>query len=221
MSPDPVTLLWYACYGSNCSRDRFLVYLTGGRAEGADHHHDGARNEAPPIADGPAVFGTNVCFTGLSARWNGAPAFLEHRAAPTGALGRRYLITLEQFADVHAQENRIQPGGLEFPDNILDLAPGHRQTVIDGAYGAIVALDPVDGHPTLTFTAPTPPERRPPAPPSASYLATILHGLREVHDLDDAVIVEWVGRSPGVRPNWSSAALHQLLDTALNEITST
>lgn len=221
MAPDPATLVWYACYGSNCARDRFLVYLAGGRAEGADHHHDGARNDAPPIAEGPIVFDTSICFAGHSARWNGAPAFLEHRAAPTGALGRRYLITLEQFADVQAQENRIRPGGLEFPDNILDLAPGHRHTVIDGAYGAVVALDPVDSHPTLTFTARTPPEQRPAAPPSAPYLATILHGLREVHDLDDAVIVEWVGRSPGVRPNWSSASMHQLLDTPLSEIAST
>ena len=134
---------------------------------------------------------------------------------------RRYLITLEQFADVHAQENRIRPGGLEFPDDILDLAPGQQQTVIDGAYGAVVALDPVDGHPTFTFTAPTPPEQRPPAAPSAPYLATILHGLREVHDLDDTDIVERVGQSPGVRPNWSPAAMHQLLDTRLSEISST
>jgi len=135
MAPDPATLVWYACYGSNCARDRFLVYLTGGRAKGADHDHEGARNDAPPIADDPVVFGTNICFVGHSARWNGAPAFLEHRAAPTGALGRRYLITLEQFADVHAQENRIRPGGLEFPDDILDLAPGQQRTVVDGAYG--------------------------------------------------------------------------------------
>jgi len=221
MAPDPATPLWYACYGSNCSRDRFLVYLTGGRAEGADHDHDGARNASPPMADGPAVFDTSVCFAGHSARWNGAPAFLEHRATSPGALGRRYLITLEQFADVQAQENRIRPGGLELPDNLLDLAPGHRQTVVDGAYGAVVALDPVDGHPTLTFTAPTPPEQRPPAPPSAPYLATILHGLREVHDLDDAVIVERVGCSSGVRPNWSPSAMRQLLDTPLSEIVST
>ena len=224
MAPDPATLVWYACYGSNCARDRFLVYLTGGRAKGADHDHEGARNDAPPIADGPVVFGTNICFVGHSARWNGAPAFLEHRAAPTGALGRRYLITLEQFADVHAQENRIRPGGLEFPDDILDLAPGQQRTVVDGAYGAygaVVALDPVDGHPTFTFTAPTPPEQRPPAPPSAPYLATILHGLREIHDLDDNLIVERVAHAPGVRPNWSSTAMHQLLDTPLSEISST
>ena len=131
-----------------------------------------------------------------------------------------YLITLEQFADVHAQENRIRPGGLEFPDDILDLAPGQQRTVVDGAYGAVVALDPVDGHPTFTFTAPTPPEhvlRRRRAP----YLATILHGLREIHDLDDNLIVERVAHAPGVRPNWSSTAMHQLLDTPLSEISST
>ena len=130
MAPDPATLVWYACYGSNCARSRFLVYLTGGRAEGAVHDHEGARNDTPPIADGPVVFGTNICFAGHSARWNGAPAFLEHRAAATGALGRRYLITLEQFADVHAQENRIRPGGLEVPDDILDLAPGQQLSLI-------------------------------------------------------------------------------------------
>ncbi|MEO0494244.1 MAG: hypothetical protein AAF081_12595, partial [Actinomycetota bacterium] len=211
MSPDPETLVWYACYGSNCSRDRFLVYLDGGLAEGSADHHDGARDPSPPRADGPAVFDTNVCFAGHSGRWGGAPAFLEHRRADAGALGRRYLITLEQFADVQAQENRRRPGELDLPADIGALAPGERRTVLDSAYGAVAALAPVDGHPTLTFTAPEPPEHRDPAPPSEMYLATILHGLREVHDLDPDTLVERVGRSIGVRPHWSDDAMRDML----------
>ena len=117
---------------------------------------------------------------------------------------------------------RVEAPGFNAREVRLD---GRTLTLADVAAvardGAVVALDPVDSHPTFTFTAPTPPEQRPPAAPSAPYLATILHGLREVHDLDDTDIVERVGQSPGVRPNWSPAAMHQLLDTPLSEISST
>ncbi|MEM8708026.1 MAG: hypothetical protein AAGE98_16295, partial [Actinomycetota bacterium] len=210
--------VWYTSYGSNCSRDRFLVYLHGGKAEGSAHLHDGARDETPPLADGPAELPTNVCFTGHSRRWNGAPAFLEHRTGGPTALGRRYLVTLEQFADIQAQENRRRPGELELPTDLTELQPGDRRTVLDGAYGAVLALEPVDGYPAFTFTAPEPPEHRPPAQPSAIYLATILQGLRAVHDLDDATLVARVGAATGVRPHWTDDAMHELLTTPLDRI---
>ena len=57
-----------------------------------------------------------MCFVGRSTRWGGAPAFLEHRTGGPTALGRRYLVTLEQFADVQAQENRRRPGELALPE---------------------------------------------------------------------------------------------------------
>ena len=97
MSREPVSHVWYTSYGSNCSRDRFLVYLRGGDLGGAAGDHHGARDATDPLADGPAVLPTNVCFTGHTRRWGGAPAFLEHRPHAHGALGRRYLVTLEQF----------------------------------------------------------------------------------------------------------------------------
>ena len=215
MRPESVSHVWYTSYGSNCARDRFLVYLRGGDLGGAAGDHHGARDSSDPIADGPAVLPTNLCFTGHTRRWGGAPAFLEHRPHESGALGRRYLVTLEQFADVHAQENRRRPGDVQLPDDITDLAPGERRTVGDRAYDTIVGLEPVDGHPALTFTAPSPPESRTPAPPSASYLATILHGLREVHDLDDDVLVDRLLAAPGVADGWTRATMRGLLDTPL------
>ncbi|MEM9467380.1 MAG: histone deacetylase, partial [Actinomycetota bacterium] len=104
MTDSDTGLVWYASYGSNCSRERFLTYLRGGRPPGSTRDQIGARDSSDPLGDAPVEFTTAACFAGHSTRWGGAPAFLEHEPAERpGALGRRYLITAAQFADVLAQ----------------------------------------------------------------------------------------------------------------------
>ena len=143
--------VWYASYGSNCSRDRFLAYLRGGRAEGAGRDQIGARDTRDPSGDEPVRFETAVCFVGRSTRWGGAPAFLEHdRSARPGALGRRYRVTRQQFADVLAQESGRPLDSVPLPD-LDELEPGTRAVIGDGFYDALVILAPIDGVPCLSF----------------------------------------------------------------------
>ena len=207
MGTESTTLVWYAAYGSNCSPARFHTYLEGGTPPGGSHVHRGARDPSLPHADGPITFPSAVCFRGHSTWWGGAPAFLEHARAEIGALGRRYLITLEQFEDVLAQENRL--------DEPLPVDPGHpvgaRQVLADRPYGQVVNLPPVDGYPVLTFTSPQPAEHRDPAPPSAAYLGTIVRGLAGAHPLTHDEIASHLLRASGVADGWDHASILDLL----------
>lgn len=140
--------------------------------------------------------------------WGGAPAFLEHRsvaAGEVGALGRRYLITFEQFEDVLAQENgRDHLPVAEIPRS------GARTIVGPGRYDQVVGLAPVDGIPVVSFTSPEPPEAAEPSAPSAAYLGHIVRGIHAVHDLDHAEISAHLLEASGVRPTWNQATIGDL-----------
>ena len=207
-------LIWYASYGSNVNRARFLCYLQGGTPEGASLRQRGARDDSLPLDDAPCVFRSAIRFAGYSTLWDGAPAFLEHRQTSSGALGRRYLITKEQFADVVAQENSID-GPLTIPFDAVQ--PGAHTLIPTRVYDTIVGLDPVDGIPVATFTSSAVPEDQPAAPPSAAYLGTIFRGLVEVHELDHAALARHLHGAGGVAPTWSVPEIEQLLN---NETTS-
>jgi len=158
-------LIWYASYGSNVNRARFLCYLQGGTPDGASRPQRGARDQSLPRDDAPCVFRSAIRFAGYSKLWDGAPAFLEHRQTSPGALGRRYLITKEQFADVVAQENSLD-GPLSIPFDAVQ--PGAHTMIPTRVYDTIVGLDPVDGIPVATFPSSNVPEDQQAAPPSAS-----------------------------------------------------
>lgn len=201
------SLVWYACYGSNCSYQRFRAYLEGGSPDGGDHVHRGARDPSPPVAHGPITFPHAICFRGHSVGWGGSPAFLEHTSTDPGALGRRYLITKEQFEDVLAQENRTDAPLLVDTDRPV----GDRQLVCERPYGQVLTLSPIDGHPVLTFTSPEPPETRTPGSPSAAYLGTIVRGLAEIHPLDADQIASQLLRSSGITMEWDHTSIVELL----------
>ncbi|MEM9202337.1 MAG: hypothetical protein AAGC53_11775 [Actinomycetota bacterium] len=211
MSRSDSPLVWYASYGSNCSRDRFLVYLRGGRAAGSQRDQPGARNAADPLDDGPVHFTNGICFSGHARSWGGAPAFLEHRpAVGVGALGRRYLITSDQFGDVLAQESGRDFDTIALPD-LATIEGGTRTVIGDGFYDALVALDPIDGVPCVSFTSPEPPEHREPAPPSEAYLRTIVRGLADIHDLSPGDIADHTLAASGMQPTWDRERVMGLL----------
>ena len=41
-------LVWYACYGSNLLKERFLCYIRGGRPIGAQRTFYGCKNKKEP-----------------------------------------------------------------------------------------------------------------------------------------------------------------------------
>lgn len=199
-------LVWYAAYGSNLWSARFLTYLTGGPVplSPAGRVQDGARDPAPPQADTPSHLPGRLVFGRSSSGWGGGGiAFLDPAPAPAPApaaadpgpgrataaergdqvLGRLWLITAEQFADVASQEN-----GHPLPPEAADpsaVAPGGHLDVGPGWYGRLLHLgDGPDGHPILTFTCPDAnPAALPRRAPHPAYREVIARGLTETWGL--------------------------------------
>lgn len=182
--------VWYAAYGSNLSRSRFEVYLRGGRPAGAGHDYPGCRDPSAPAEDRPHELEGALAFAGSSSTWGGGVATL-NIGADGHALARLYLVTAEQFADVVAQENWMDPGEVVLPG---DLAAEH-DLGAERVYGLVRRAGTLDGRPVLTVTQHAGVR---PAAPSPAYLHHIAEGLRETHALDDAAIASYLAAAPGV-----------------------
>lgn len=98
------THVWYVAYGSNLLRERFMCYIEGGFCEDNGRAYDGCRDKTAPLCDIPVTIPYNVYFGNRSASWgNSGVAFLDTSRKGL-ALGRAYLVTKEQLADIHEQE---------------------------------------------------------------------------------------------------------------------
>ncbi|WP_034487404.1 hypothetical protein, partial [Actinomadura oligospora] len=193
-------MLWYAAYGSNLRRDRFLCYLEGGRPEGGARTNTGCRDPRPPAADRPVLLPGGIYFALESLVWGGGMAFYD----PTldgEAPARAYLLTSGQFGDVLAQEMRREVGA------DIDLTPAvttGRQTLGPGRYDTVLKVGEVAGHPMLTFTSPHGAAEADLNAPSAAYLAMLTAGLRESHGWPPDRITTYLMTRPGalgtVRP---------------------
>lgn len=200
-------LVWYAAYGSNVDRQRFLAYLTGGPVAGGAGLQGGARDPTPPQDERPYRFSRPVRFALHSRRWDGAIALLDHQVAAPGALGRRYLITTAQLADVVAQENRRPTTDLP----LAELTRDEIHALSDRTYDGLLLVDHDDGVPVVTFTSPRDPIGLTAAAPSAAYLGTIASGIRATHDMAIGDVARWLHSAPGVAPEWSIERIETLM----------
>jgi hypothetical protein len=193
-----VTHIWYAAYGSNLSRERFDVYLNGGTPTGAAHTYPGCRDSTAPLDDVTDEIPAELAFGGTSQTWGGGVAFLVGSDSAS-AKARLYLLTIEQVADVIAQENWLDPGSLEIDDLMLD-----RTTTLPGShmYGTVVVLHRREGVPVLALSQDP---GTPPNAPSAAYLRHIAVGLRAAHGMSDDEIVAYLCTKRGA-PDASTVA---------------
>jgi hypothetical protein len=202
--------VWYASYGSNLSRDRFLHYLRGGRPAGASRTYPGARDRTPPADDRALTLPGALFFAWESPTWGGGIAFYDaDSVGPT--LARAYLVTEQQFADVAAQEMHQPPG----QDLDLTTVLAHsRHDVGPGRYEALHLVGELEGAPVLTFTTPDPTalQRNSPAP---AYLTMLATGLRDTHHLSVDEITAYLLARPGLGPDWDRARLAELVGHAL------
>jgi hypothetical protein len=197
--------LWYVAYGTNLSRDRFLVYLQGGRPAGGVRHHPGSRDPVAPERDVALMIPGGLRFVGVSSVWGGGMAIYDAETEGEVA-ARAYLITAEQFVDILAQEMRLEPG-LE-----VDLAPVHEtgwHSFGSGRYQTLGHLGIRDDLPMLTFTS-ADAQAHPVHPPTEGYLRTMALGLRESHGWTWAEIGGYLSRFPGAAGVWSSQSIEDL-----------
>lgn len=161
--------VWYACYGSNLNKGRFLYYIKGGTCRYNGKQYDGCTDKREPIKDRPIVIPHRFYFGNESSSWRGGGvAFIDpQQNREERTLGRMYLITDEQFEQVHKQEG----SGSHWYGNVLELG------------GA-------DGFKIKTFTNAS---IRPAILPDPLYLKVISEGLKETYpELNDAIIEEYL-----------------------------
>ena len=199
--------VWYAAYGSNLLQARFAVYLAGGTygEQGTDHH--GARDATPARGWRHLEVAHQLRFARESRRWGGGVAFLDPARGSGRGVVRCWDLTVEQFADVAAQENGLTPGDVELDLDAV-VARGEAD-MTDRWYGRALSLGELDGRPVVTFTSP---QNAEPSPPGQPYLSVVAAGLVEI-GWDAPAIAGYLASCPGVADGWTRDALTELLGT--------
>jgi len=193
--------VWYASYGSNLLEKRFLCYIQGGQPEGSLKMHLGCNDKSLPIDKEAIYINRELYFAKNSNQWGGGVGFIRTNVDPRQrTLGRMYLITKEQFADVVMQEmNSEHSPSINFKKAINDGS----LTFEDGSwYGMVVYLGAKHEIPIFTFTHQ---ENITPAnKPGESYLKLVIKGIKETYGhLNTNEIVDYLITKDGIKGNYS------------------
>ncbi|OWM90375.1 histone deacetylase 5 isoform X2 [Punica granatum] len=185
--------IWYASFGSNMWKPRFLCYIEGGQMEGMQKECSGSMDKSPPKEILWKTYAHQLFFGRESTKmWGpGGVAFIHpksnHQDETYLCL---YRITFEQFNDVLHQENIT--GSMDFP--LLDLTGLSSvqekgsitlEAVKSGCYRNVLYLGKVHGIPVLTMTCTLSDVegfksgKFPLRAPSREYTNTLVRGLVE------------------------------------------
>lgn len=173
---EKIKYVWYASYGSNLNRDRFLCYIKGGKPKGSEKVEVGCRDKTLPPKEATYIMHYPLYFAKASDRWQkqGVAFIGLKRDQKHHTYSRKYLITVEQFMDVVKQENNRASLHIDLNEIIKN---GSKTLLKDSWYGTVLYLGEEDGYPILTFTADW--EGVPFTKPSKEYLGMIINGLRD------------------------------------------
>jgi len=202
--------VWYAVYGTNLNENRFMCYVKGGAPEGTWKTDIGCRDKTAAIDGGMIFIPFQLYFTKNSSKWeNKSVGFLGLKVNPViKTLGRKYLISEEQFEDIFKQENNI-----DIKKAIkIDFGKAEEESTLivkQSWYGRIVFLGEEGGLPIFTLTAYWDFNPKETLPPSSSYLRHIIKGIKQVYRFPNEQILEYLNQKPGVSMNFSK---NELLD---------
>jgi hypothetical protein len=201
--------VWYVAYGSNLSWPRFRCYLVGGQPAGGTRVYQGSRDASSPPRREPVRLPGGLVFAGSSSVWGGGIAFYDDQAVGRVAC-RAYLVSVEQFADVAAQEMRLPPGGAvarELAEQLIEVGSAH--VAGTGRYDTIPRLGELDGIPLLTVTH-SAVRSMVPACPSSPYVTWIVRGLHESHGWEPGRAGEYLTSFPGMAGRWTAREVAEL-----------
>jgi len=193
--------IWYASYGSNLLRGRFMTYLQGGRAPGARFEQVGCTDPTPPSEDRGIMILHRLFFAESSSQWeDGAVAFIQKwKEEEARTLGRIYLISEDQFREVVLQENGIRRMDADVGLDLEKTVQDGRSEIKGGLYGTLLHLGHEGGHPIFTFTASWDEGHAPINRPGPKYLQVITRGLKETFGLSDEGVVEYLKDVAGIQ----------------------
>ncbi|KAG2679455.1 hypothetical protein I3760_11G050900 [Carya illinoinensis] len=184
--------VWYAAFGSNMWKPRFLCYIEGGQVGGMQKPCSGSMDRTPPKEIVWKSYPYRLFFgRESSSSWGpGGVAFLDPESkSQDKAYLCLYRITLEQFNDVLAQENVLSR---DMTSPLFDLAaltsitskePKFLDVLRRGWYRNVVYLGNEDNFPILTMTCSHldlksfKSGERPLKGPCKAYAATLIKGL--------------------------------------------
>lgn len=200
--------IWYVSYGSNLSKARFMSYVNGTVPQGLQTSHPGCRDSSDPTGDIAISFPGRMHFAGKSSRWGGGGTSFVDGGSVGKALGRAYNISIEQFDDIVAQENRQEVGSLTI--NTQELL--EKKTAVSDTlpYGTLIHVGDYRGNPIFTLTSDftskdsiehsvgkeigsTIATRM----PNHNYLRTIGLGLKEAFNMDVKAQADYLRGAPG------------------------
>ena len=157
--------VWYACYGSNINRDRFMYYINGDET-GQYSEVGGCANKEEPVEERAYTFDCPIYFAGDSKRWHGGAAFLDYENKGK-SYGKIYKIKMSQFKGVLKQEQKSK------------------------FYDVVLFVDDIDGCPVLSFTAHHKYKSRL-TQPSLKYVEVIEKGLLGLFNMDSEQIRDYL-----------------------------
>ncbi|KAH9315230.1 hypothetical protein KI387_023857, partial [Taxus chinensis] len=198
--------IWYACYGSNMWKRRFICYIEGGKVEGMKKYCFGSVDKTPPQGMQWKVVPHHMFFgRSYSDTWgSGGVAFLHpSHNGNSKAHVCLYQITLEQFNDLLLQENNMS---LETDYPLVDLSSidalrneNPILEVIKGIwYGTILYLGMEGGLPILSITCSISDIEKfkhgqlPACPPSSMYANVLLRGLVDGGGLSESDALAYI-----------------------------
>lgn len=148
-------VVWYAGYGSNLSKERFLCYIKGGVCRENGKEYTGCTNkQLVSDVDDQAWFPGQMYFGNESGSWNHKGVAFYDPNASGRTFVRMFKITRRQLREIQDQEGSTAKW-----------------------YGRVQALGiHADGHPIYTLTSET---RRPANAPDETYLSLIAKALVE------------------------------------------
>lgn len=204
--------VWYASYGSNINKDRFLCYIRGGTPIGSDKEERGCRDPSLPKDEKSFIIHHQLYFAKESIRWKRmGVCFIDldfDKKYETQSY--MYLVTREQFLDIVSQENGI--------DNIeldLDRVIAQKSLIFrDSRYGNLLCIGESGGYPVFTFTSPYPLNAEEINKPSDEYLKTIIIGLKREVGLTNEQIAAYFSTVPGIKSQFTMEELQKLIMTA-------
>jgi hypothetical protein len=219
--------VWYASYGSNLCKDRFLCYIRGGTPHGSTQEERGCGDQRLPLEDYRIVIPHELYFAGHADRWNGGPAFISLTSSgslrlltsevtvptlqPHETLGRMYKVTAGQFIEVVQQENNEE---IEF--NLSELSEinqlgGKRYPEL--RYGSILKLGEYRDMPIFTFTSTLQMGDEPFTAPSDAYLRMLMSGIKEAYSFDAEHQSEYFVQKRGIHGRLSKEYLKDLVNS--------
>jgi hypothetical protein len=179
--------VWYACYGSNLLKERFMLYIKGGKLNifGIELQNKGCRDKAEPKEEKQIKINHELYFAKNSSRWdNGGIAFLKINSSNDFSYGRAYLITEEQLNEIIAQEG--------------------------GIYYNKIRIGEMLGFPVYTFTSSV--DYKPPTKPSSSYLKVIIMGLKQTYpEMTNEKIINYLINKEGINGNYNREEITKII----------